>query len=76
MMPDSIEKTPAILPGLFRGSDASLWPDWIDSVADGLSNTALRQFLVSMGTPSASKMRAMYGHLHTKTQMKLTPGRY
>ena len=70
------ETTAAIVARLFRSPTASLGSDWVDSVQVGLSDTSLHRLVVSNGTPSAAKMRDMYGHFRTKTQMKHTPGRY
>jgi hypothetical protein len=50
--------------------------DWVASVEVGLSDTSLHRLVVSNGTPAAAKMRDMYGHFRTKTQMKPNPGRY
>jgi hypothetical protein len=71
-----IETTAAILARLFRGPEASLGTDWVDSVQVGMSDTCLHRLVVSHGTPTAAKTRDMYGHFRTKTQMKHTPGRY
>ena len=66
----------AIVARLFRGPNASLGTDWVDSVQVGLSDTSLHRLVISNGTPTAARTRDMYGHFRTKTQMKHTPGRY
>jgi hypothetical protein len=75
-MIDSPETAAASLARLFRGSDAILGTDWLDSVGDGLTDTSYHHLVVSTGTLSAAKMRDMYGHYRTKTQMKSKPCRY
>jgi hypothetical protein len=75
-MPGSIETTAAVLARLFKGSNATLGSNWVDSVNVSLSDTCLHHLVVSNGTLSAAKTRDMYGHFHIKTQMKHTPGRY
>ncbi len=66
----------AIVARLFRGPNASLGTDWVDSVQVGLSDTSLHRLVVSNGTPTAARTRDMYGHFRTKMQMRHTPGRY
>jgi hypothetical protein len=70
------EPPAAIVARLFCGPDASLGPDWVDSVQVRLSDTSLHRLVVSNGTPTAARTRDMYGHFRTKTHMKHTPGRY
>jgi hypothetical protein len=72
----SNETTAATLARLFQGRDATMGSEWLDSDGDGMSATAFHRLVVSKGTLSAAKTRDMYGHFRTKTQMKLTPGRY
>jgi hypothetical protein len=75
-MIDSPETAAASLARLFCGSDAIRGTDWLDSVGDGLTDTSYHHLVVSTGTLSAAKMRDMYGHYRTKTQMKSKPCRY
>jgi hypothetical protein len=75
-MTASTETAAASLARLFRGSDAIIGTDWLDSVKDGLTDTSHHRLVVSNGTLSAAKTRDMYGHYHTKTQMKSKPCRY
>jgi hypothetical protein len=76
LMTASTETAAASLARLFRGSDAILGTDWLDSVEDGLTDTSHHRLVVSNGTLSAAKTRDMYGHYRTKTQMKSKPCRY
>jgi hypothetical protein len=66
----------AIVARLLHGPDASLGTDWADLVQVGLFNTSLQRLVVSNVNPTAVRTLDMYGHFHTKTQMKHTPGRY
>ena len=75
-MTTSNETASAALARLFRGPNATMGSEWLDSVGDGMSVTSFHRLVVSTGTLSAAKTRDMYGHYRTKTQMKLTPGRY
>jgi hypothetical protein len=75
-MSTSNETAAATLARLFRGPEAKIGSEWLDSVGTGLSDTSFHRLVVSNGTLSAAKTRDMYGHYRTKTQMKLTPGRY
>jgi hypothetical protein len=61
-MTGNIETTAAILARLFRGPEASLGADWVDSVQVGMSEICLQHLVVSHGTPTAAKTRDMYGH--------------
>jgi hypothetical protein len=70
------EPPTAIVARLSRGPDASLGPDWVDSVQVRLSDTSLHRLAVSNGTRAAARTHDMYGHFRTKMQMKHTPGRY
>ena len=75
-MTPSTETAAASLARLFRGSDAILRLDWLDSVEEGLTDTSYHHLVVLTGTLSAAKTRDMYGHYRTKTQMKSKPCRY
>jgi hypothetical protein len=60
LMTDSTETAAASLARLFRGSDALLGTDWLDSVKDGLTDTSYHRLVVLNGTLSAAKTRDMH----------------
>ena len=58
-MSDTEESTAASLARLFKGPNASLGTAWVESVSNGLSDTAFHRLVVLNGTLSASKMGDM-----------------
>ena len=74
--PATSETTPAILARLFRNPGALLGTTWLDSVAEGWTDSSLHSQVLSTGTLSVTKTKEIYGHFRRKTQMKGLPGPY
>jgi hypothetical protein len=60
-MSDSNENAAAILARHFCNDNSPLGTDWVDSVLTGLSENSHHHLVLSTGSPTAAKMRNMYG---------------
>jgi hypothetical protein len=70
-MSASGETRAAIVIHLFKEEDAPLVEPkcWLASVSTGWTDTSLHRLVAKIGAPSAAKMKEIYGHFRTKTQV-------
>jgi hypothetical protein len=76
IMSNNHESSGAILTHVFQGPDTRLGQEWLDSMGEGWMRTSLHQLIVTNGILSAAKLKEIYGHFSTKTQMRGIPGPY